>query len=367
MAGAPTTRSVRDSGIGRSPVGGWWVVVLTVLFAAAALGLLAALFSFWPGSYEGAPVAPPPTVAVFLGREFTLDRDHALMLMVGLAGATGSLGHVLRSFFRYVGERNLVWSWVPSYLLTPFVGALLATITYVVVRAGFIGVSGASLGNPFGFAAIALLVGLFSGQAAQKLKEVFETIFTRVPSGSEAVEVEGAAGVSTDTVGGVGATATAGDTAGTQASADTEIGEIAATSTELGPAEIDEVATASSGNAPAEAERDDDDTATVAAVASTGVTGVELAAADAEPSGADDDDAADDDETDAVAYVTVRQAEAVEAGDVDDADSAVGPGPGGEVAGGASPGGATPGGPGAAAAGGPLAAPGAAVDAGGQR
>jgi hypothetical protein len=365
MAGTPTTRSVRDSGIGRSPVGGWWVVVLTVLLAAAALGLLAALFSFWPGSYEGAPVAPPPTVAVFLGREFTLDRDHALMLMVGLAGATGSLGHVLRSFFRYVGERNLVWSWVPSYLLTPFVGALLATITYVVVRAGFIGVSGASLGNPFGFAAIALLVGLFSGQAAQKLKDVFETIFTRVPTGSEAVEVEGAAGGSTGTVGGVGATATAGDTAGSQASADTEIGEIAATSTELGPAEIDEAATASSGNAPVEAERDDDDTATVAAVASTGVTGDELAAADAEPSGADDDAA--DDDADAAAYVTVRQAEAVEAGDVDDADSAVGPGPGGEAAAGASPGGAMPGGPGAAAAGGQLAAPGAAVDAGGQR
>ena len=69
-------------------------------------------------------------------------------------------------------------------ILIPFLGALMATVTYVVVRAGFIGISDAGLGNPFGFAAIALLVGLFSAQAVQKLKLIFEQVFTNNEPGT---------------------------------------------------------------------------------------------------------------------------------------------------------------------------------------
>jgi len=55
--------------------------------------------------------------------------------------------------------------------------------------------------NPFGFAAIGGLVGLFSNQAAEWLKRIFEQVFTTAPKGKDAAvevtafdPVEGAAG-----------------------------------------------------------------------------------------------------------------------------------------------------------------------------
>jgi hypothetical protein len=39
-----------------------------------------------------------------------------------------------------------------------------------------------------GFAAIAAMVGMFSAPAAEKLQEIFETIFTRRPQGSDTVK-----------------------------------------------------------------------------------------------------------------------------------------------------------------------------------
>jgi hypothetical protein len=93
-------------------------------------------------------------------------------MVVALAGALGASLHSLRSASRYIGERYLFRSWLPFYVLLPFVGAILSTIVYLVLRAGLI-TGGSASQDPFGFAAVAALVGLFSSQAAEKLKEVF--------------------------------------------------------------------------------------------------------------------------------------------------------------------------------------------------
>ena len=96
-----------------------------------------------------------------------------LLLMVILAGTLGSLVHTVRSVYWYVGNRRLKWSWVVKYILQPFEGGALAMIFYVVVRGGFFSPQTTVQNtSPFGFAALAALVGLFSEQAVLKLKTV---------------------------------------------------------------------------------------------------------------------------------------------------------------------------------------------------
>src|SRR5262245_49150673 len=77
------------------------------------------------------------------------DSDSALLRIVLLAGALGGLLHAIRSFVWYVGNRDLRWSWVPTYLTLPIVGALLAAVTYLVVRAGFVGFTSPTAPSPY--------------------------------------------------------------------------------------------------------------------------------------------------------------------------------------------------------------------------
>jgi hypothetical protein len=94
----------------------------------------------------------------------------------------GGLVHTLRSFSMYVGTRQLRWSWVPFNLLLPVVGALGGTLFYLVFRAGLFSSSTAtSDASPYGFAAIAGLVGLFSEQAVEKLRQIAREMFTEAP------------------------------------------------------------------------------------------------------------------------------------------------------------------------------------------
>ena len=134
---------------------------------------------------------PPPSVerariAIF-GWHFEIWDEVRLLLIVILAGALGSLVHTVRSVFWYVGNRLLKWSWVPKYILQPFAGSALAVIFYVVVRGGFFSPQTTFENtSPFGFAALAALVGLFSEQAVLKLKKVAETVLEPPAPGEDA-------------------------------------------------------------------------------------------------------------------------------------------------------------------------------------
>jgi hypothetical protein len=136
--------------------------------------------------------APNPPVRL-LWAQLEVDREARLLLVVGLAGALGGLVHALRSLAWYAGNRNLKYSWMMTYYLQPVVGAGLATIAYAVLRGGLVLVTtqtSSDVVNPFGFAAIAALVGLFSAQAAEWLKRIFEQVFTSAPKGKDpAIEV----------------------------------------------------------------------------------------------------------------------------------------------------------------------------------
>jgi hypothetical protein len=123
------------------------------------------------GNIGGAvPVTKSPCVS--------MTYDRRLLLLVIIVGALGSYIHVVSSFGDFVGNRTFTRSWIWWYLLRPFVGVPLALLFYFAIRAGFL-TAGASAGdvNRFGIAAVAGLVGMFSVTAADKLKEVFGTLF----------------------------------------------------------------------------------------------------------------------------------------------------------------------------------------------
>lgn len=95
-----------------------------------------------------------------------------------IAGALGSYVHSTTSFSDYVGNRKLVRSWAWWYILRPLIGISLALVLYFVIRAGFFSPSAeVEATSPYGFAAIAGLVGMFSKQATDKLSELFDTLF----------------------------------------------------------------------------------------------------------------------------------------------------------------------------------------------
>ena len=112
--------------------------------------------------------------------------EERLLILVMTAGALGSLVHALRSAYWYVGNRNLVRSWIPKYLLLPFCGAILAVLFYFVVRGGFFSPQANSMHtSQYGFCALACMVGLFSEQAVLKLKQVADTVFMTTEKGKD--------------------------------------------------------------------------------------------------------------------------------------------------------------------------------------
>src|SRR5204862_6278234 len=141
--------------------------------------LLYAVMAFWPPALSpdlAANAAPPDSRATFFGATVVMTRDQNLLLLVAILGSLGAMAHVMRSFAMYVGQRKLYWSWVGLYVTTPFMGAVLATIAYILLRAGLVGGTGSQEGSTWGFAAIATLVGLFNAQATSKLEQIFEVI-----------------------------------------------------------------------------------------------------------------------------------------------------------------------------------------------
>jgi len=150
--------------------------VLVPVDAPAAAGGAAPKLTFKPfvlfglGPYDWAP-------------------DLRMLLTVIIAGAIGSLIHTLTSFGDYVGNRRLGSSWLWWFVLRTPIGIALAIISYLILRGGLIvptlqapkadDLQGATLAlNPYGIAAFAALAGMFSRQATDKLREVFETLFT---------------------------------------------------------------------------------------------------------------------------------------------------------------------------------------------
>ncbi len=169
-------------------VGRRGILVLFAYFAVAVVALIGVLAAIWPPA------------ACF--RDELSDRIEAcdrteietkLILIMALAGALGGYIHSLTSFTDYVGNRELVRSWVYWLLLRAPIGALLAVLVYLLLRGGLVlpSTDDPNL-NPYGFAGIAALVGMFSKQATDKLREIFDTIFRSAHVPERKDELKGA-------------------------------------------------------------------------------------------------------------------------------------------------------------------------------
>ena len=172
--GEPTTETF-DSHIGATPVRPPGIVLLAALIIAALLFTVYCLVAVWPVS-----TAATTTASRVAGLRLTLDREQRLFVVVALTGALGGLIHSARSLYSYVGNRILRRSWLLMYLTLPFIGSALAVVFYLILRGGLVTGTAAQV-NFFGFAAISALVGLFSPEAAEKLKQIFSTMLAPVP------------------------------------------------------------------------------------------------------------------------------------------------------------------------------------------
>ena len=178
----------------------WKIQVFGGMFLSFSFLVFYLLVATWPVLIPDPSVSVPAgaTPKVFTFKPFRLfalgpyswATDLRMLLTVILAGTIGSLIHTLTSFGDYVGNKRLGTSWMWWFVLRTPIGISLALVAYLILRGGLIAptlhapkdaedLQGATvLLNPYGIAAFAALAGMFSRQATDKLREVFETLFT---------------------------------------------------------------------------------------------------------------------------------------------------------------------------------------------
>jgi hypothetical protein len=130
------------------------------------LSLIYVLVTIWPGSNATADAA-------------SLAPEARYLICSAVAGALGAYIHLATSFINHAGSGHLSSSWGWWYVLRPWIGSALAVVMYFVIRAGLISGTGdtATMNmNPYGICALSALTGMFSKQATEKLREVFENI-----------------------------------------------------------------------------------------------------------------------------------------------------------------------------------------------
>jgi hypothetical protein len=156
------------------------IIALAITGGIVGILLLTTLIAVFPAATAATePNADSVRVPLLFGiTGFEASPDTALLLLVVFASAIGSFVHVATSFTHYAGRGRLEVSWLSWYALRCLIGAALATVFYFVLRAGFFSgdATNASV-NAYGIAAVAGFVGLFSRQATDKLKELFDTLF----------------------------------------------------------------------------------------------------------------------------------------------------------------------------------------------
>jgi hypothetical protein len=164
-------------------VHGIGIILITVYLIIFTGFLVYSLIQLWP---SGSSIDGKSSSVNFLTWTFATSDEVHLLIVVAMAGALGGLVHTLRSFYWYVGNRVLAINWLAMYILLPFVGATLGLIFYFVIRGGFFSPqTTVEQTSPFGFAALAGLVGLFSEQAVLKLKEVAEILLAKPKPGAD--------------------------------------------------------------------------------------------------------------------------------------------------------------------------------------
>ncbi len=173
----------RKQGRGRyiSPGGAFFTGIALLVVGVA---LFATLIELWPVVDRGeASVSQEIRATLLLGLyKGAFQLSTALILLSIVAGALGAYIHAATSFVSFVGNRTFKTSWLWWYGLRLPIGSALAVVLYFTFRGGLLpGYDATDEISPYGVAALSAFAGLFSKQATDKLKEIFDVMF-RTPS-----------------------------------------------------------------------------------------------------------------------------------------------------------------------------------------
>jgi len=109
----------------------------------------------------------------------TIPFELRMILLVLLAGALGSYIHMATSFSYFIGVKKFEMTWYWWYWLRLPIGAVLALIFSMLVQGGiFVIPASGSEANPVSVIGLAGLIGMFSRQAIEKLRDIFDTVFS---------------------------------------------------------------------------------------------------------------------------------------------------------------------------------------------
>lgn len=151
---------------GSTVVVGVWLLVLT---AFLAIGLFFILNSFcWPDWIKKCLEATP-------------DIENALATMFG-AGIGSAIATILGYLEHASEKKDFDQAYSPWYVGRPLMGMLLGLVFYFLLRGGLLAVVPNKAGpedlSIAGLAGVGALVGLFSKEAIEKLRELFNTLFS---------------------------------------------------------------------------------------------------------------------------------------------------------------------------------------------
>jgi hypothetical protein len=171
-----------------------WIILFGFYLIVLNLLMLYLLVRIWPGKTAiGDEVIHVTIIPKLFERSLDLETDY--LCLVALVGALGAFIHLATSFTEFLGNRTFISSWKWWYGLRPFIGSALALMVYFAARGGLIAGTGSAKDlSPYGIAAMAGLAGMFSKQATDKLREVFENLFktthpsTRLDSGKDTAD-----------------------------------------------------------------------------------------------------------------------------------------------------------------------------------
>ncbi len=130
---------------------------------------------------EAVPL-PQKTKAGPLIADKTIELSTLILFLVAIGGFLGAMIHVSSSFVRYVGADEYVNNWLLWYVVKPFVGTAIALIGYLAFEGKILGNTDATQINLYRIIALAILTGMFTDTATDKLQQIFETIFIPRPA-----------------------------------------------------------------------------------------------------------------------------------------------------------------------------------------